>query len=172
MNMKSKELILIRHGKSSWDSGAASDFERPLNRRGMKDSRRLGRFIAERNWEPHWVITSPALRASTTCDLVCEPLEVPSTRIWRDRRVYDASLQTLKNVIGETPDLPGRLFMVGHNPGLESLLLELCPSAPVMDNGKLFTTANLARIELSGRWDDLSEGSGKLLELVRPSDLD
>ncbi len=169
--MNSKELILIRHGKSSWDSAATTDFERPLNERGVRDSRRLGGFVAEQGWEPRWVISSPALRASTTCDLVCDPLNVPSTRIWRDRRVYEAGLQTLKNVIGETPDLPGRLFLIGHNPGLESLLLELCPDAPVMDSGKLFTTANLARIGLPGRWDDLSAGAGRLLDLVRPGDL-
>ena len=166
-----KELILVRHGKSSWDSGAASDFARPLNDRGEADSRKLGVFIAEKGWEPRWIISSQALRASTTCDLICESLDVPSTRIWRDRRVYDASLQTLLNVIGETPNLPGQLFLIGHNPGLESLLLRLCSDAPPLENGKMFTTANLARIELGGRWDELAEGSGRLLDLVRPGDL-
>ncbi|WP_146066749.1 SixA phosphatase family protein [Candidatus Venteria ishoeyi] len=43
-----KTLILLRHAKSSWDHPGLSDFERPLNARGLKNAPKMGRRLAQR----------------------------------------------------------------------------------------------------------------------------
>ena len=40
-----KRLIILRHGKSDWNAGAASDHARPLNRRGTGAAVTMGRVL-------------------------------------------------------------------------------------------------------------------------------
>ena len=66
------QLTLIRHAKSSWDNSALSDFERPLNKRGIKNAPLMGKIIKKRGLVFDQIIASPALRAITTARLIAE----------------------------------------------------------------------------------------------------
>ena len=67
-----KDLLLLRHAKSSWEDSELSDFERPLNGRGKRDAPRIGKLILKEKLTPHFIISSPALRARDTADIVAQ----------------------------------------------------------------------------------------------------
>ena len=83
-----KQLLLLRHAKSSWDDPALADFDRPLALRGRKDAQRMGREIAVRGWLPQRALVSPAARTRETWEIVSAewpafpkyPSGKPSTR--------------------------------------------------------------------------------------------
>ncbi len=165
-----RELLILRHAKSDWSMAAATDFERPLNQRGERDAPRMGRWLREQQLAPDRVVSSTALRARQTTLRVGSELGIDPAVIDWQPTVYEASLATLLHLLGECPAAP-RVLLVGHNPGLDELLLWLCPEAPLTSDGKLLTTATLARLALPDDWSRLSRGSGRLLSLVRPREL-
>ena len=86
----SLELLILRHAKSAWDTDAASDFDRPLSKRGRKAAPRVGRYLMQQGLIPDFVISSPATRAEQTVIAVCGQMNIgPDDIIW-DERVYGA----------------------------------------------------------------------------------
>lgn len=166
-----KELYLVRHAKSDWNSPASTDFARPLNKRGMKDAKRIGKKLLESNWIPQHIISSTAERAVQTCELICERANIDSNIIEWKAEVYEANVVTLLEVIAATSNVVDSLMIVGHNPGMEWLLLDLCDEVPAQTNGKILTTANVVKIQLQDSWCNLQANSGELVDLLRPKAL-
>ncbi len=165
-----RELLILRHGKSAWDTAAATDFDRPLARRGHRDAPRMGRWLRRRGLVPDRVLSSPALRACQTAELVLEALALPDVRLAFDRRIYEADGAALIAVLASWLPAVHRLLLVGHNSGLDELLVRLCGrDLPRTPKGKLLTTAALARVRLASR--EMAPGCGTLVALVRPRDL-
>lgn len=168
----SRSLGLLRHAKSDWDTGVA-DIDRPLNRRGRRDAPRIGRWLRRQGWRPQLILSSPAVRARETLEAVIEQAGLHNSELRWDEELYLASRKTLlERIRGLSPDTDN-VLLVGHNPGLEELLEYACRTPiPTTDNGKLFTTANLALLRLDGNWKDAGRGTAELVELVRPGDLE
>ncbi len=164
------ELLLLRHAKSDW-SVEMDDFSRPLKKRGRRAAKLLGRWLHEQHLIPDMILSSPATRALTTAEWVCRQLGIDESAIVCDLRIYEADALALIEVL-KTGAYGQRVLLVGHNPGLENLLLKLVPhSIPLSANGKCLPTAALARLAFDGDWTDLAEGSAKLITLVRPDSL-
>ena len=68
-----KELLLLRHGKSDWNTDS-TDFYRSLNKRGKLNALQMGEWLNEQNLVPNLIISSPAIRAITTAEIVCEAM--------------------------------------------------------------------------------------------------
>ena len=170
-----KTLTLLRHAKSDWQSGAASDFERPLNARGQKGARLVGRALRAEELRFDAVIASPAARVVETLDAVAEAYGQP-LRPRFDERIYLASAATLLNLVREADDGAERLLLVGHNPGLENLamlLTEADGDGLRAELSKKYPTGALAEIALPAEhWRDVAPGSGELARFIRPRDLD
>ena len=167
-----RELLILRPAKSAWDTGAASDFERPLSKRGRRDAPRVGRFLLEQGLAPDYVVSSPAERAKQTVIAVCRELGIGEDRIHWDERIYHAATGTLQTVLSESPAEARRVLIAGHNPGLESLLQNLCAERiPMPDDWKLMPTAAVAHLEIPGEWKDLDGGTARLLNLTRARSL-
>lgn len=162
-----KELFIMRHAKSAWDTNASDDFSRPLKKRGINAAKRIGDSLKRLNWLPNRIIVSPAKRALQTCKHI--NLDVSTGE---DERIYEASLQNLLAVLADVPGTTNKVMLIGHNPGLEHLLLHLAPTAERQKNGKLLTTANVARIQIQGNWSELSPTKGQLLGHIRPKEMD
>lgn len=172
-----KTLILLRHAKSGWDDPELRDFDRPLNAKGVRAAVMMGRKAAADGLKPDRIIASPAVRVTQTLEGFREGAgDLPEPE-W-DRRIYLSSSATLLDIIRETDAKVDTLMMVGHNPGLEDLILDL-----VADDGKSplrevvevkFPTASLARLTWNGaNWASLDRGTGVQLDsLTRPRDLD
>lgn len=171
--MPTRTLLLLRHGKSDWDAGATDDFSRPLAKRGTRNSKRMGRWLAEQGLRPDRIIASPAARTRSTADLVCGALDIPPGQILQDERIYLASATTLLELLRELPSGVNMAMLVGHNPGLENLLAGLLGNdVPHPEDGKLMPTAALARLELAADWQTLGPGTVRLAALQRARDLD
>ena len=163
-----RELLILRHAKSDWSTGASTDFERPLNKRGKHQAPRVGRWLRERELVPDHILASTARRVRQTVLRVCPELGFDPHRVHWEAAIYEAVPGTLLKLLADCPAAARRVLLVGHNPGLDQLLLYLCPAAPPNPAGKLLTTAALARIALPDDWQVLDPGSGELLDLVRP----
>jgi len=166
------ELLILRHAKSSWESGVASDFERPLSPRGLRTAPRVGRWLAERDLAPDFVFVSPAQRTRQTLELLVEAIgSEPEVRF--EERIYEASLGELITLLAERPGHAERVLILGHNPGLAMLADYLAAEGlPVSPDGKVFPTAALAHFGMPDDWNDLQRGDGELHELLRPRELD
>lgn len=171
-----KRLTLLRHAKSSWDDPVSRDFDRPLNRRGERAAVTIGRFAREQGMHFDHLIASPAVRVVETLDKFREGYGEMVDANW-DRRIYLASSATLMDVLRDLPDSVSDILMMGHNPGLEDLILALVPddgrSALRDDVETKFPTASLAVLEIDvGRWDDVGANKARLVSFTRPRDLD
>ena len=167
-----RELLIVRHAKSAWDTGAPSDFERPLAKRGRRDAPRVGRFLAAGGLVPDYVVSSPAVRANQTVIAVCSEMGIDPSAIHWDDRIYHASTGALMDVLCESPPDAGRVLIAGHNPGLEMLLQTLCRErVPMPDDWKLMPTAAVAHLDIPCAWRDLDGGVARLISLTRARSL-
>jgi len=166
-----RELLLLRHAKSDWPVGI-DDFSRPLKKRGRRAAKRMGAWLREQQLIPDAILSSPAVRALATAQRVCRQLNIDESSIVCDERIYEAEALTLLEALKASPHETQRVLLVGHNPGLEDLLLELAAhSIPLAGDGKLLPTAALARLTFEGNWADLTEGCATLVTLLRPTSL-
>lgn len=149
-----KELLLLRHGKSDWDTDT-SDFNRPLNKRGKINAQQMGKWLNEQQLLPDLIISSPANRALSTAKIVCETMSIPIHTIKTDDLIYEANLADLRLALLQIPGTVQQLLLVGHNPGLEYLLSYLTPDISIAADGKLMPTACLAYLQLNSQWSAL-----------------
>jgi phosphohistidine phosphatase len=171
-----KRLAILRHAKSSWDDSGLDDFNRPLNERGWKAARRIGRELEKRGLKFDLVLSSTAARTRETIDGVQEKYDFAAASIEFEPQLYGASEQVLLEIVrglGEKVKAP---LIVGHNPGLEQLVAGLTRNDSEglrqRVSGK-FPTAALAILELPAkRWAEIEPESGEVVELILPRELD
>jgi phosphohistidine phosphatase len=171
-----KRLTLLRHAKSGEDLAAARDFDRRLNGKGRRAARAMGRHMHDAQLAFDRVVASPAARVVETVREIGAGYGADLAPAW-ERRIYLASAPELLDLVHEAPDAATSLLLVGHNPGLEQLVLMLV--ADQADDGardrveEKYPTASLAEIMFEvDQWADILPGSGRLLRFVRPRDLD
>ncbi|ESY85570.1 histidine phosphatase [Mesorhizobium sp. LNHC220B00] len=167
-----KQLLLLRHAKSSWDDPDLDDFDRPLAERGLKAAQLIGRELAARDWLPDQVLVSPALRTRDTWRLVAAELPV-HPRVAFAEALYDAAAADILSQLRKADPSSGCLLVLGHNPGLEELAKRLAGSGSEAKARKRlekkFPTAALARFVLEDDWSGLS--AARLTHSLRPKDL-
>ncbi|HEX2641265.1 MAG TPA: histidine phosphatase family protein [Pyrinomonadaceae bacterium] len=159
-----KTLYILRHAESSWAERDISDFERPLNERGLAAAPFMGELMADRGIVPGVILSSPARRAKETAALLRKSgrFEVP---IYFDDRIYEASPQNLLQVIAKINDRFGSAMLVGHNPGVEGLIRFLTGQLEPMPTGAL------AIVDLDiDDWDQVNIARGRVREVIRPSE--
>lgn len=166
-----RELLLLRHGKSDWGAGT-EDFHRPLMDRGKRAAQRVGVWLLQQGLLPDHVVSSPAERAIVTAQKACKAMGISARKIHRERAVYEAVPDELLPVLAACPQDARRVMLVGHNPGLEELLVYLANEAiPYPADGKLLPTGTLARLQMPDDWGGLHAGSAHLLSITRPDGL-
>lgn len=163
-----RHLLILRHAKSDWYSSAATDFERPLSERGQSDAPRVGRWLRHEGLVPDYVISSTAKRARETTLCVCREVAYRDENVKWEGRVYAATIQALRDVLALCPSDKKTVLLVGHNPGLEELMLFLTSGTLNAADDALLKTATLAHLAMPDDWTDLSEGSAHLVSLTRP----
>jgi phosphohistidine phosphatase len=167
----SRELLLLRHGKSDWNTGLP-DFERPLKERGRRGAQQLGNWLQQQGLIPDLILSSDAERARGTALEACRTMGLPLARIQWEPRIYAGGLKQLLAVLRDQSAGPARVLLVGHNPGLELLLQHLAgPDLEAPADGKLLPTATLARLQMPDDWEALAEGCAQLETIQRPADL-
>lgn len=165
-----RRLVVLRHAKSDWPEGVP-DHERPLAARGRRDAPAAGRALAETGCLPDLAVCSTAVRARQTWQLASAPWDTePPVRY--EPRVYAADVPELLDVVRHTPAEVGTLLLVGHNPGLEELVLELAGDAlgDALDEVRLkFPTSAIAVLAWHGStWRALAPGTALLTSMTVP----
>lgn len=168
-------LAILRHAKSSWDDSALDDFDRPLNDRGRKAARRVGREMKARGMRFDQVLASPAARVRETLDEVARGYG-GELDVRFDDALYGASAEALLGFVRAIPGKAHAPLLVGHDPGLHQLVLRLTRDDGAKLRGRIaakFPTGALAMIALDAtRWDEVEPGSGEIRELILPRDLE
>ena len=170
-----KTIYLARHAKSSWNMNFTKDFDRPLNKRGESDAIMMGEEMKNRLWRPERIIASPAMRVKQTCATYFESLDYPVEEILWNKEIYEAYTVTLLQILNSLDENISSVMLIGHNPAMEDLLIQLCGMPQVSQrrqaDGKIFTTANIAKLTTNGTWKDLITDEVHLDELLRPKEL-
>jgi phosphohistidine phosphatase len=161
-----KNLLLMRHAKSSWKDDSLEDHERPLKKRGRKDSIRMARVIADNNLTPDLILSSTAVRARETVEILAKELAYSGQILFSDE-LYMGEPQDFVSALGEISDDPNTVMIVAHNPGLEAYLQIIdgeIESVPTACLGHLVLVLDA--------WQDISlETMGDLIGLWKPKEL-
>jgi phosphohistidine phosphatase len=163
-----KRVYLLRHAKSSWKHPELPDHDRPLAGRGKRAAKAIAKHIRAQQFVPELVLCSTARRARETLERLEPALGRAPVRL--ERELYGASARELLARLRGLPDDVGSVLVIGHNPGIRELAVELAGSAPELA-GK-FPTATLATLAFHGAvWGELGPQATELVELSRPRDL-
>ena len=118
-------IYIIRHAKASRNL-KYQDYERPLSKRGQKDSAKLGEWMRLAGCRPDAVIASNAVRGRHTADIVASALGARSERIRYEQTLYGATVTRwmlqLRNLDEGTVH---GVLLVGHNPEMSQLAAKL-----------------------------------------------
>ena len=118
------QLVIMRHGKAQPDA-PEGDFRRRLVERGERDSANVGRQLADAKLLPTRVVASPSTRTRETLAAAL-PASTADVRVQWEEGLYNGDLQQLMAAVGDA-DNEGRLWLIGHNPGVSALLQFLLP---------------------------------------------
>ena len=147
-----KTLFLVRHAKSSKDDPTLVDRDRPLADRGRKEAPKMGKRLAKRDVKPDLVVSSPALRALTTAQLITAEIGYERKDIVVDDRLYASSADGLLAVIRALDKKFDRVMLVGHNPEFTELAHRL--SIDIVD----LPTCAVAEFRFdTNKWSDVGE---------------
>jgi phosphohistidine phosphatase len=161
-------LYLLRHAKSSWDDPGLPDRERPLAPRGRRDANLLAAYLVRERIAPELILCSPAVRTRQTLELVRPPGRVAFLDA-----LYGASCDELLKRLRSLPETVASVMLIGHNPGLQELALDLASGGAGLERLEAkFPTAALATLTIAaGPWSRLASDDATLTGYVVPKQL-
>ena len=115
-----KQLILVRHAKSSWKDSSIEDHDRPLNKRGEREAPYMAKVLSKRKITPDIIVSSTAERAWTTAREFAKKLDYKKKDIVREKELYMADVDDMLQYVKDINDKHSVVMLVGHNPGLTS----------------------------------------------------
>jgi phosphohistidine phosphatase len=163
-------LLLIRHAKSSWDDASLPDRERPLAGRGRKAAERMGAHLRNEGLRPDVVLCSPSRRTRETLEL----LKFSGAEVTYVDELYGASAHDLLASAREVRDDAEVVAVVGHNPGVQDLSIELARDDAAEEALRLrqkFPTCAVAIFDVDGTWREVATGRVRLASFVVPKEL-
>jgi phosphohistidine phosphatase len=176
-----RQLLLLRHAKSSWDEGSLSDHARPLNTRGRRAADAMAEQMRSLGLAPDVVLVSSARRTLQTLEAL-QPLE-DSPMVEVLDALYLAPWETLRDALRQVPDTARSVLLIAHNPGLHDLALALGglspatpPASPLGSSmaerlAHDYPTGALAEFAVAARWSELDGGGARLVRFLCPRDL-
>jgi phosphohistidine phosphatase len=167
-------LVLLRHAKSSWKSPTLADKDRPLSTRGESDAPLVGKAMAQRSIDPDLVLCSSARRTRDTLALVLPELKM-EPKIFYDDALYHATASEMLEVLQGIEARIKTAMIVGHNPEIQALALDLIGHGPLHLRQRLaekLPTCALVVINFQGpAWSDIRVNSGTLAYFITPREL-
>jgi len=169
-------LTLLRHAKSSWSDTELDDYDRPLAKRGAKAAPLIAKYMRREELRPDIVLCSGAVRTRATLALVIAALGPPAPEVRYEEKLYLASPATILARVRDIAPAKKHVLVLGHNPGIHSLALELVGTGDrrlLEGLAQEFPTAALASLTFPiTSWSEIKTASGKLEHFVTPRRLD
>lgn len=166
------QLFLLRHARAESASAKISDHDRPLTPEGRQDAGRIGKAMRAAGLAPDVVLVSTSMRTQQTL----ETLEQHA--VWDEwpnidalPQLYMATPPQILNTLHDLPETVRSVLVVGHNPGLHMLALQLAGDQPLSADFKPlqqdYPTATLSEFLVTGPWRRLgATGSSSLQRLI------
>ena len=187
--MPMRQLLLLRHAKSSWDNKALPDQDRPLSPRGRRAASLMRRAMRDLGLAPDLVLLSLTRRTRETLEAL-EPWD-EAPLIEPLDSLYLATAPQLLEVLRGVAETVRSVMLIGHNPGMHELAMLLAgargAAARHDGHGDLssrdlssraierlaagYPTGALAEFGIAGPWRQLEAGGGQLIRFLRPRDL-
>jgi phosphohistidine phosphatase len=171
-----KNILLLRHAKSTWNIPGQNDHDRSLNERGERAARTMATHIVTKAPRPDLILCSTAMRTRQTLAALVTALASPAPPISLEKQLYLASESELLERLQALPEDVATALLIGHNEGIGELAVGLAGQGPAEALQRLqekYPTGALAILALGqGPWSALAPGSCELLAFVRPRDLD
>ena len=109
-----KTLILVRHGKSSWEY-TVDDKDRPLKQRGVNDGHLVAKTFKKKEISIDAIFSSPANRALHTSMIFTRNLNFPFAKFKVTNELYDFSGERIKKFVRNLDDTLNTIMIFGHN---------------------------------------------------------
>jgi phosphohistidine phosphatase len=160
-----KTIYLMRHAKSKRGLEYATDYERPLAKRGKQNAAQMGQFLVERDSLPDLILSSSAERARDTTVRLIDAADYQGAVRFTEA-LYDTEDETYLDMVWDLDDSISSVMFVGHNPTTASVIESLCGAWLRMP------TAAIARVDFPvDSWRDVDERGGRLVWVQVPREL-
>jgi phosphohistidine phosphatase len=162
-----KFLYLLRHAKSSWKEPGLDDHDRPLNKRGRQSAKIMAKYLSRAEIKTDLVICSTTTCAKQTLDPIAKAIN-PS-KIILERKVFVGAQHELWEQLWNIPKGTKSVLLIGHNPALQNLALELAQTGkPLPLAGDKFPTCAMASFRFRGAWKALEPHAAELISFITP----
>jgi len=164
-----KTLLILRHAKAVSKDLNLSDHDRPLDKLGENDALHMGKLMKDKDITPSFIISSTAVRAKTTAELVAKGCSYQGD-IVLNQSLYEAKPKDYLLILNTLSDKYNSVLIVGHNPTVEDTIQMLTYSAGVLT----IPSCVLAHLSLPiERWSGLSKNNVEqhdvvLREIIQP----
>jgi len=153
-----KQLVLIRHAKSSWSDPLLDDFDRPLNKRSLKDAPFMAKLLRKKGLKPDLIVSSASLRTKLTLEFFIKEFDYKGKLIF-ERSIYEAAYKNLLKIIKNVEKRYKTLFLVAHNPSLNDLADFLLGNFE-----ENIPTCGIVQIDFDvENWSDISKNNATLI---------
>ena len=165
-----RRLLLLRHAKTERSETVERDRDRKLTARGRADAPVIGAYMVRHGLVPDLALVSPVKRAEETWALIAAAFK-KAPRVVKDERIYNAAPATLIDLIRNTRNA-ATLLVVGHNPGLQDLAVQLIASDDLEARERVsekLPTCGLVVVEFPfDNWSRLHASAGRMERFVSP----
>lgn len=159
-----KTLILVRHGKSSWNA-PLEDYDRPLTDRGIRDAHHIAEQASAILPKSYVIFSSRAKRAAETAIIFAQVFSFPLESIQFEQNLYTFDIVQLEDFIRNIDNACDNVILFGHNEAITDFVnkfgdvyIENVPTSGLLS----FTFNNLV-------WSDISKG--RITKVLFPRDL-
>ncbi len=150
-----KTLLILRHAKAVSKDLNLSDHDRPLDKLGENDALHMGKLMKDKDITPAFIISSTAVRAKTTAELVAKGCSYQGD-IVLNQSLYEAKPKDYLLILNTLSDKYNSVLIVGHNPTVEDTIQMLTYSAGLLT----IPSCVLAHLSLPiERWSGLSKNN-------------
>jgi len=160
-----KNLIIVRHCKSSWKDPSLSDFDRPLNKRGNIDGELMSNYLREKEKKIDKLILSTSIRTRLTSKYFIEKIHFNSISYLDE--LYHASYSEIIKIISKIENNFNNIMVIGHNPGLTELINHFTDM-------RIYNipTTGIIKVEFKeAKWSKITENKGKIVYKKFPKEL-
>ena len=160
-----KNLIIVRHCKSSWKDPSLSDFDRPLNKRGNIDGELMSNYLREKEKKIDKLILSTSIRTRLTSKYFIEKIHFNSISYLDE--LYHASYSEIIKIISKIENNLNNIMVIGHNRGLTELINHF-------SDMRIYNipTSGIIKVEFKeDKWSKITENKGKIVYKKFPKEL-
>lgn len=172
-----RQLLLLRHAKSSWDERELPDHERPLNPRGRRAAATMRDAMERLGLVPDLVLVSSSVRTVQTLEALEPWADTPL--VDRMETLYNAPASVLLDTIHTVKETVRSVLVIAHNPGIHELAVTLVGPQALEDGyanadlrrlGDGYPSGALTEFTVNGPWQGLGKGGGRLIRFICPRD--